>query len=799
VSTTGYTHEPVLAKLEFPAVLDRLAAVCRFSVAAERARELGPSGDIETVGYLLGVTAEAVDLLTAFPDITIGGARDIRGLVERAEKGARLQAVELLTVADMVTASRNLRRSLFRLPDGEARFPSLLEFATHLADLPDLETDIARSIGPRGDVLDTASDALARIRREVRTAHSRLMDRLNSILTGGRFASAIQDAIITTRDGRYVVPIKAEARSQVPGVVHDTSASGQTLFIEPLDVVELNNRWREAQLEEQREIDRILDSLSQRVGARADALRLAVDAVAAIDLAMAKARLAFAMRATRPTIWSGTGTNPDGHPTHRISLIRARHPLLDPATVVPIDIHIGDDFRVLLITGPNTGGKTVALKTVGLLTLMAQAGLYLPADDTSVVSVFPAVFADIGDEQSIAQSLSTFSAHMRNVIEMLRHVTPDSLVLLDELGAGTDPQEGSALARALISALLDRGPVVIATTHYSEVKAFAYQTPGVENASVEFDVQSLAPTFRLMIGVPGRSNALAIARRLGMPHEIIDRAAALLNPDELRADALLEDIRRRRDEAESALERAKAIEKEAEQLRRIANRELREAEQQRLTARVEALAQAEVELDEVRQTLRRLQRDRGVVAATKEHVEQRRQEAEAAAEVVRTFRRERVTRTSAQPPAEIRAGDRVRIVSLGQEGEVLSVEDGSAEIQLGSLKMRQPLDALRRLGRAHAPAQERVVFKSSPTEFVPMDLDLRGQRAVEVEAMLDRYLDDAYRSGLPYVRIIHGKGTGALRKVVRDLLNASPLVARHEVAEQNQGGEGVTIAHMREH
>ncbi|MEA2530855.1 MAG: mismatch repair protein MutS2 [Thermomicrobiales bacterium] len=799
MSDVGHAHEAVLAKLEFPAVLERLAAVCRFSVAAERARELGPSGDVETVRYLLGVTAEAVELLTAFPDITIGGAKDIRALVERAEKGGRLQAAELLTVADMVSASRNLRRSFVRLPDVETRFPSLLEFATHLADLPDLETDIARSIGPRGDVLDTASEALSRIRREVRTAHSRLMDRLNSIISGGRYASAIQDAIITTRDGRYVVPIKAEARSQVPGVVHDTSASGQTLFMEPLDVVELNNKWREAQLEEQREIDRILDALSQRIGARAEELDLTVEAVAAIDLAMAKARLAFTMRATRPKIWSGAADGADGHPTHRISLVRARHPLLDPETVVPIDIHLGETYRVLLITGPNTGGKTVALKTVGLLTLMAQAGLYLPADDTSVISVFPAVFADIGDEQSIAQSLSTFSAHMRNVIAMLRQVTPDSLVLLDELGAGTDPQEGSALARALISALLELGPMVIATTHYSEVKAYAYQTPGVENASVEFDVKSLAPTYRLMIGVPGRSNALAIARRLGMPSDIVDRAGTLLDPDELRADALLQDIRRRRDESEATLERARTVEKEAEQLRRIVSRELREAEQQRLTAREEALAQAEVELEEVRQTLRRMQRDRGVVAATKEHVEQRRQETEQAAEVVRTFRRERVARPTPQQPAEIRAGDRVQIISLGQEGEVLSVEGDTAEVQLGAMKLRQPLDALRRLGRARAATQERVVFKPSPVEFVPMEVDLRGQRAVEVESMLERYLDDAYRSGLPLVRIIHGKGTGALRQVVRDLLNASPLVTRHELAESNQGGDGVTVAYMREH
>ena len=510
-------HEQVLAKLEYPAILDRLAQQCRFSVAAEKARELGPSGDVSTVGYLLDVTAEAVDLLTEFPDVTIGGARDVRNLVQRAAKGARLQPAELLQVLDMVSAARNLRRALLRLPEVETRFPHLREFADHLAELPDLETDINRSIGPRGDVLDTASAELGKIRRDVRVAHSRLMERLNSLVSGGKYASVLQDSIVTTRDGRYVVPVRADARAQLQGVVHDTSASGQTLFVEPFEIVELNNRWRERQLDEQHEIDRILDALSDKIGARAGEISSSVEATAAVDLAMAKARLAFDMRAHRPTLWSGAAANPNGHANHRISLRRARHPLLDPAAVVPIDVDLGEDFRVLLITGPNTGGKTVALKTIGLLTLMAQTGLFVPADDASVVSVFPAVFVDVGDEQSIAQSLSTFSGHIRTVIAMLKQVTPDDLVLLDELGAGTDPQEGSALARAIVSRLLQLGPLVVATTHYPELKAYAFATPGVENASVEFDVETLAPTYRLMIGVPGRSNALAIAGRLGMP------------------------------------------------------------------------------------------------------------------------------------------------------------------------------------------------------------------------------------------------------------------------------------------
>ena len=794
-------HDSVLAKLEFPAILDRLAARCRFGVAAERARELGPSGDPDQVAYLLGVTAEAVDLLTAFPDVSIGGARDIRDFVARAAKGGRLMPSELLLVLDMVSAGRNLRRSFFRLPDVEQRFPSLAVFVEHVAEAPDLETDIGRAIGPRGDVLDTASDALGRIRRDIRIAHSRLMERLNNLLAGGRYGGAIQDAIVTMRDGRYVIPVKAEARAQVPGVVHDTSSSGQTLFVEPLDVVELNNRWREQQAAEQHEIDRILDLLSERVGAKADPLATSVEAVAAVDLAMAKARLAFDMRATRPILWRGDADGAHGHLTHRVALVRARHPLLDPVTTVPTDIHLGEAFRVLLITGPNTGGKTVALKTVGLLTLMAQAGFFLPADDTSVVSVFPAVFADIGDEQSIAQSLSTFSSHMRTVIAMLRHVTPDSLVLLDELGAGTDPQEGSALARALISDLLAKGPLTIATTHYSEVKAYAYATPGVENASVEFDVKTLSPTYRLMIGVPGRSNALAIATRLGMPREIVQAASAYLDPNELRADALLQDIRARRDEADAALARARETEKETQQVRRIASKELREAEIERQGARAEALAQAEADLAAVRETLRRLQRDREVVAATREHVDQRRQEVDQAADAVRTFRKERIARPKPAAGAgakPIRVGDRVMVASLASEGEVEAVEDGFADVRLGALKLRQPLDALQRLGRAKAAQQERRVFTPPPVGFVPMEIDLRGNRAADVAEMLEKYVEDAYRSGLPFVRIIHGKGTGALRQVVREGLNDNPVVARHELAPPEQGGDGATLAYLRE-
>jgi DNA mismatch repair protein MutS2 len=790
-------HEQVLAKLEFPEILNRLAEQCRFSVASERARELGPSGDVATVRYLLEVTAEAVDLLTEFPDVTIGGARDVRELAERAAKGVRLQPAELLLVLDMLAAARNLRRSFLRLPEVESRFPHLSDFAEHLIEIPNLETDISRAIGPRGDVLDTASPDLGRIRREVRVAQNRLMDRLNSLVTGGKYATVLQDAIITTRDGRYVLPVRSDARSQMPGVVHDTSASGQTLFVEPLEIVELNNRWRERQLEEQHEIDRILDMLSSKVGDRADAITSSVEAAAAFDLAMAKARLAFNMRATRPAIWAADDDERD-QPRKRLELRRARHPLLDQATVVPIDVELGESFRVLLITGPNTGGKTVALKTIGLLTLMAQTGLFIPADDMSLVSVFPAIFIDIGDEQSIAQSLSTFSGHILTVIAMLREVTADDLVLLDELGAGTDPQEGSALARAIVGRLLDVGPLVVATTHYPEVKAFAYATAGVENASVEFDVATLAPTYRLKIGVPGKSNALAIAGRLGMPAEILEAASGLLDPDDQRVDTLLQDIRLRREAADQVLERARGEQAAAESLRRAATRELEEAERVRQSAHEAALAEAEAELSEARDMLKRLQRDRDALQISRDQLEERRREVDQAAHRVRTFRRESQRPAALAPePRVIAVGDRVRVVPLDQEGEVVQVADDFADVMLGALKMRQPFSALERLGRARADSGGTPIIVPASRGPVQLELDLRGYRAAEIEAMLDEYLENAYRAGMPFVRIIHGKGTGALRKVVRDVLASHPAVAKHEVAPANQGGDGATVALLR--
>ncbi|MCO5221223.1 MAG: endonuclease MutS2 [Thermomicrobiales bacterium] len=737
--------------------------------------------------------------LDELSDITIGGARDIRSAAERAGKGSRLLPTELMAVADTARAARLLRKAVQRLPDASQRFPQLLDLSTGLIDAPNLETTIARAIGPAGEVLDSASPALARIRKEVRIAHGRLMDRLNRFVTSGGSNPALQDSIVTSRDGRYVVPVRADSRNQVPGVVHDVSASGQTIFVEPMEVVELNNRWREAQIDETREVERILDEISHQVGAYATELRLTVDSVARIDFAMAKGRLAFAMRATRPNIWSQLRRDDGltGHPSQRIRLRRARHPLLDQKTVVPIDIDLGADFRVLLITGPNTGGKTVALKTVGLLAAMAQAGLFIPADDQSVLPVFTSFFVDIGDDQSIAQSLSTFSAHIASVIAMLEDVEPTSLVLIDEVGSGTDPVEGSALARSIIGELLDRGPLVLATTHYSEVKNFAYETPGVENASVEFDVETLQPTYRVVIGVPGQSNALSIARRLGLSERVLERAGTYIDSETVRTDELLSEIREIRDRAERELAQAEHERQLQVRLREEMAEERRNAEIERLNARDDAFAAAEAELAGARAAVRRLQQAAAARPTERPAIEKPQAELDKAIHQVKEFRRTTVAQRPRQQTPVLSVGDRVQVTTLGLDGEIASIEGDSAEVVMGGLRLRQPVAALKRLG---GPRREQVrqVSIGSGAGFVPMEIDVRGERVAEVEAELERYLDTAYRANLPSVRIIHGKGTGALRQAVKRQLQAHPAVSRSELGGHGEGGDGVTIAYFRE-
>ncbi len=777
--------DKVVHTLEFDKVIAMLSERTSFSAGREAALALRPSTLLAEANQRQAETEEAIRLLELKPSTTLGGARDIRPSVSRARRGGVLEPSDLLEIGSTLASARGLRGLLVKLV---GQFPLLADIGARLQPSEQLEREIGRCINDRGEVTDDASPTLRRIRIDIRIAYDRLMDRLQDFMASHR--TVVQEPIITSRDGRYVIPIRADSRGQVRGIIHDQSASGATVFMEPLATLDLNNRLRELQLDEQREVQRILAELSSRVGALAEPLTATVEALAELDLVLARAHLAAEQRAIRPQLVAGRS------PDEATNLKAARHPLLR-GHVVPIDVRLGPEFRILVITGPNTGGKTVALKTVGLLTLMAQAGLHIPAAEGSTVRVFHQVFADIGDEQSIEQSLSTFSSHMTHIVAILERVDADSLVLLDELGAGTDPTEGSALARAILLYLLKRGVTTLATTHYSEIKAFAHLTPGVQNANVEFDVETLAPTYRLRIGLPGRSNALAIATRLGLPAEIIEAARGMINPGEQQVEELLAQIQSERESAERARERACRDAREAEEVRRRLASELRRLEAERERILEETRAEAQRQLADVYEEIRRAAAYVRTEQASREALTHTARSLEAARQKLRERAR---PRSEAQPeggeaPAALGVGGRVLVNSLGQQGQITALfpERGEAEVQLGGFKLRARLDDLAPLG---TPTEERPRYEQSLptlTRTPSIELDLRGNRAEEAIQTLDEYLDDAVLGGLRTVRVIHGKGTGALRQAIRAELARHALVTSYRSGEAEEGGDGVTI------
>ena len=781
----------VLGTLEFPKVLARLADFTAFSASRELALALEPNADRFWVERRQEETAEAVRLLAERPEFSVRGTRDVRLLARKAALGAVLDPAQLLEIAGTLESGQFVGGAIAKL-DSDA-FRVLREHAAQIHPCRDVTAAISGAISDQGEVRDNASPALGRIRRELRVAHSRLTERLNSYLTSHR--SSLQDAIITSRNDRYVIPVKAEARSQIPGIIHDQSASGATVFVEPLAIVELNNALRTLQLQEREEIERILREVSAVVGASGEAIIETVNAMAAIDLCLAKARLAAAQDASRPLL-AAAG---------RIALHRARHPLLT-GKVVPISIELGHTFSQLVITGPNTGGKTVALKTVGLLTLMALAGLHIPAEPDSEIGLVPEVWADIGDEQSIEQSLSTFSSHMTNIVRIVNTVQTGHLVLLDELGAGTDPVEGAALARAILDYLRARGATTVGTTHYAELKAYAHGTPGVQNASVEFDLETLSPTYRLTVGLPGRSNALAIATRLGLNKQIVDAATATLSPEQLQIETLLKQIADEKLEAERARAEAQRLERQAAAALQATQRERAGLEREREHLLQQAEAAAEQELADFRRQLADLQLRAGDVNSRRDVQEVQ----EHTSAVLRQLleRRHKQPRRREAPPADLPPGSWVHIETLGQSGKLLSLDrdHNSAEVQLGSFKVRAKASELSaghrppatespdpRPRRRDQSREERVVTLPA-VPLTGTELDLRGKRVADIESELDRFLNDASRAGLPYARIIHGKGTGALRQVVLAQLTGHPLVSSFRLGETGEGGDGVTIA-----
>ncbi|MDD2696025.1 MAG: endonuclease MutS2 [Anaerolineales bacterium] len=795
--------EKTLRTLEYPKILAQLAELAAFAPSADKALALRPTSDVEIATRQQAETREALALLTTHPNLTIGGARDIRKSLELARHGGALTPQELLDVRSTLSAARELARTFERLAGG---FPHLAEIAASLPPPAGLIDLIGRAISERGEVLDSASPTLAAIRSELGIARERLMGKLQRMLSDPAITPFLQETLITQRDGRYVLPLRAEFKGRLKAIVHDQSSSGATLFVEPLGVVELNNQNRELQLAERDEELRILAELSAQVGDHARPITRCLEAVAELDFVFMRARYASQLGAVEPALHPferrrGKEAQAAAHPGSVIRLYQARHPLLDPASVVPIDVELDPQTFILVITGPNTGGKTVTLKTVGLLALMAQSGLHIPAQSGSEISVFRSLYADIGDEQSIEQSLSTFSGHITNIIRILNKATPQSLVILDELGAGTDPQEGAALARALLSHLAERRVTTLVTTHHPELKAYAHATPGVTNASVEFDLETLRPTFRLTIGLPGRSNALAIAQRLGMPEPIIQSARAELDPSDLRAEDLLDEIHRQRDLSRQARLAAEQARQEAEALRNELAARLEAIEDERgeilENARKAAAEDVEQLEEELRQARRSLSRARQPLEALKP--------VESALESLAEKVEQPVERHPAQelPGGERRAprlGDRVRLRSLNAKGVVTALGEEEAEVQVGVLRIRTRLTDLALSGEEAAPTepvQEAAVRLPVETLSPGWELDLRGKRADEALEALDRYLDSAYLYGLPFVRIIHGKGTGKLREAIRQEMGRHPHVRSFESGGNKEGGEGVTVARLK--
>ena len=796
--------EKTLKTLEFPRVVEKLAEYAAFSASAELARALVPASTLEEALARQARTTEASKLLSIKADVSVGGAHDIRPLVTLASRGGVLTESDLLAVSGTLISSRSLARNFEK---NAKDFPHLAEITRLFPPPPGIIEAISRCISDRAEVLDNASQKLASIRAELKISHSRLLSKLERMLGDPHTSPLLQESIITQRNGRYVIPLRAEFKSRLKSIIHDQSSSGATLFVEPLAVVELNNQWHELQLAERDEVRRILADLSAKVGDEAAAINGIVTALAQFDFALMCAKFGHSLKASEPILKPVSPPAKLHHPGTCIKLFHARHPLLDQTTVVPIDVDLDASTFAVVITGPNTGGKTVTLKTVGLMVIMAQCGLHIPAQSGSELSFFDNIFADIGDEQSIEQSLSTFSGHVTNIVRILNRAKTKTLVLLDELGAGTDPQEGSALARAIMLYLVNRRIPCFIATHYPELKALAHITPGVVNASMEFDLKTLRPTYHLTIGIPGRSNALAIAKRLNLPEEILDSARTMIDPAELKSEELLNEIHHQREiarKARSAADRDRSLainlkQELATRLEKIDEERRQAIEKARLEAQKE-INDLRSEMEAIRKELSRARQPLEALKAVEQKVERLEESANAPVEKAPP----RNTSRKVLP----KIGAKVKIGSTQSEGVITALGDGDVEVQVNNLRVRVKNSDLNpvsgesistpEIGKIKKSANEGS-HQSRPAIFRPspgMEIDLRGQRAEDALDTLDIYLTNAYASGMPFVRIIHGKGTGRLRQVIRDLLKESELVKSFEEGGEKEGGEGVTIAHL---
>ena len=779
--------------LELDRVLEMLAEQATCAASKELALRLEPCDNYRDAADALQRTADINTLTARYGTPGLGGIQDCTGALQRAKLGSRLSAGEILQVARVLRTIRTIKK--WR---GQGEAPTAADDLFHvLAPVEGLEKDIFDAILSEEEIADTASPALNDLRRRIRKAQLKVREQLDGIIRSPQYAKALQEPIITMRDGRFVVPVKIECKNEVKGLVHDTSSSGATVFIEPMAVVDANNEIRMLQNEEQLEIDRILQEFSERIGQVADATRDSFAALLQLDLLFAKSRLADKMKATVPEL------NEDGI----IEFRKARHPLIQKDKVVPVDIRLGDGFDTLVITGPNTGGKTVALKTLGLLTLMAACGLHIPADDGSAINVFEQVFADIGDEQSIEQSLSTFSSHTKNIVEILKVCDKDSLVLFDELCAGTDPAEGAALAISIIEFCRKCGAGVAATTHYAELKLYAMRTSGVMNASCEFNVETLQPTYRLLIGVPGKSNAFAISKRLGIDEAILEQARSLVSQNDVNFEDVLTQLDQQRQEMEKAKEEAERLRRETEKQKEKSDEYYAQIKQEKEKAAQQARKEAQYIIDDARRAadavyeelkqLRKQAKNGAFVPGSNEKQAQLRRNLNEAESRMQPQREEK---QRPEPTRAIRIGDTVELLKLGTKATVLAInKDGSYQLRAGILQVTAKPEEVYLLENETQNAAKKVIagkVRELKAAAQP-ELDIRGMAVDEALPVLDNFLDAAYMGNLPNARIIHGKGTGVLRAAVQDELRRCKYVKSFRLGVYGEGESGVTIVEFK--
>ena len=785
-------YQKSLQKLELDRILEQLAQSAVSAEAKARCRALTPISDREDVLALQLQTSDACRLIDLRSAPAFQDVQDVRPSLDRADRGGCLNPKELLHIAGVLRCARSAKEYY----DGACANTSLDWMFAALTPNRYLEERISGAILSEDEIADAASPELADIRRHMRIQSAKIKESLQKLITSPAYAKFLRDPIITLRQDRYVVPVKAEFKNEIPGLIHDVSSTGSTYFVEPMSSVNANNALRELLLKEKKEIERILAELSADAAAHRETISEDYRLLVELDVIFARAKLSFRMKATAPEI------REDG----QLELRQARHPLIDPKIVVPVSVRLGKEFDTLIITGPNTGGKTVTLKTIGLLTLMAECGLHIPAADGSKVSVFEQVLADIGDEQSIEQSLSTFSAHMRNIVQVVEQCNDRSLVLFDELGAGTDPAEGAALAISLIEFCRAQGSRVAATTHYAELKVYAMRSEGVTNAACEFDVETLKPTYRLLIGLPGKSNAFAISRRLGLPEEIISAARNTVSQNDLDFEEVLDQLEQQRQQMEAARIEAERLQQETLSIRQKSEEYCAQIKKEKERAEAQARREAQMILSEARRTanavyeelkaLRKQMKDsadaQGVNAR---QADLRRQLNEAESKL--GPQREAVSRP--KPSREIRVGDTVELLKLGTKATVLEVnKDGTYQLQAGIMKVNVKPDEVYLLENEKTDAKRFIDKTRKEFKNVAQspELDLRGMDALEASAVLTIFLDNAFMANLTQVRIIHGKGTGVLRKTVHEELRKNKHVKKFRLGVYGEGEDGVTIAEL---